>query len=89
MKLHAERTARTRAAHDPLLTVPEAAEHLRFSLRTTRQLIVDGLLPCVRIGGRVRVRPADLVRFVEDRVSAPVETHARSSVSGVEPRWPR
>ena len=55
----------------PLLTVPEVAEHLRFSLRTTRQIIADGLLPVVRIGGRVRVRPADLYEFVEDRVSAP------------------
>jgi excisionase family DNA binding protein len=57
----------------PLLTVPEAADHLRFSVRTVRQLIADGLLPVVRIGVRVRIRPTDLCRFVEDRLSARAE----------------
>ena len=54
----------------PLLTVPEAAEYLRFSVRSVRQLIADGLLPVVRIGARVRLRPSDLSQFVEDRLSA-------------------
>jgi excisionase family DNA binding protein len=60
----------------PLLTVPEAAQHLKLSVRNVRQLIADGLLPAARIGARVRVRPADLCRFVDDRVATPAENTA-------------
>jgi hypothetical protein len=36
-----------------------------------RQLIADGLLRVVRVGARVRIRPADLSSFVEERLSPP------------------
>jgi excisionase family DNA binding protein len=48
----------------PLLTLPEAAELLNVSTRTVRRQIDDGLLPTVRIGGAVRIRPDDLRSFI-------------------------
>jgi len=49
---------------EPLLTLPEAAELLNVSTRTVRRQIDDGLLPTVRIGGAVRIRPEDLRSFI-------------------------
>ena len=49
-----------------LLTITEAAKVLNVSVRTVRRQIDDGRLPVVRIGGAVRIRPADLAKFIDD-----------------------
>lgn len=50
---------------ETLLTLLDAAEILNVSTRTVRRQIDDGLLPTVRIGGSVRIRPEDLRSFIE------------------------
>jgi predicted DNA-binding transcriptional regulator AlpA len=56
-----------RRAVDPLLLDSrELAEHLRWSLRTLRRAQAAGLLPCpVRVGGSVRWRREEILRWVE------------------------
>lgn len=51
----------------PLLTLEEVAEVLRLNPRTIRRLIAARRLPCVRLAGRIRFLPADVVRFVQAR----------------------
>jgi excisionase family DNA binding protein len=48
-----------------LLTMKEAAEILRVSSRHLHNLRAKGLLPVVKLGGAVRVRPVDLERMAE------------------------
>lgn len=48
-----------------LMTAKEVATTLRIGQSTVYHLIQRGDLPCVRIGRSVRVRPADLDRFIE------------------------
>ncbi len=43
-----------------LLSVQEAAAHLRISKATTYRLIAAGELPAVRVGGQLRVDPDEL-----------------------------
>ena len=43
-----------------LLTVKQVARRLNLSQRTVRRLIATGVLPVVRIGRLVRIRPMDL-----------------------------
>ena len=46
---------------DHLLTKPEAANHLRISIRTLDRWIDAGTLPVVRLGSRsVRIRQSDI-----------------------------
>ena len=47
-----------------LLDVRTVAAALGCSERTARDLIARGKLAAVRLGGSVRVRPADLLAFV-------------------------
>jgi excisionase family DNA binding protein len=54
-----------------LLNVPETADNLRLSERKVWQLIADGDLRVVRIGGRVLIRPVDLAAFIDARVDGP------------------
>lgn len=43
----------------------EAAEILRVSSRHLHNLRAKGLLPVVKLGGAIRVRPVDLERMAE------------------------
>lgn len=50
----------------PLIGADEAASILGLTVRTVRRLIAEGDLPVRRIGGSVKIHPADL-----DRVGLP------------------
>jgi excisionase family DNA binding protein len=52
---------------DPLrlLTVEQVAERLQISERSVWRWITEDVLPVVRLGRAVRVRPADLRRLIE------------------------
>ena len=52
---------------EKLLTPPEVAELLSLKLSTVYSLVASGRLPCVRIGGRIRFDPDDLLRWVAAR----------------------
>ena len=54
-------------AEPPLLTYQGAADYLAVSPRTVRQLVHDGALPVVRVGGSVRIRRAALEAYVAER----------------------
>jgi excisionase family DNA binding protein len=41
---------------------------MSLSERFVRQLIANGELPCVRVGDRVLIRPADIADFIEQRI---------------------
>jgi excisionase family DNA binding protein len=48
-----------------LYTVPEAAEYLGRSIWSIRRLIRDGVLPSVRVQGRVHLDHADMENLIE------------------------
>jgi excisionase family DNA binding protein len=50
-----------------LMTVAEAAEKFNVSKRTLYREIKGGNLPCERIRGTIRIRPADLERHLAPR----------------------
>jgi excisionase family DNA binding protein len=50
---------------EQLLTAAQAAVILNMSLRKVRRLIENKILPAVRIGRAVRIRPEDLRTFIE------------------------
>ena len=45
---------------DDIVTVAEIAEVLKLNQQTVRNWIVEGSLPAIRVGRRVRVRWADV-----------------------------
>ena len=47
-----------------LLKIPEAAGYLGLSRAKVYELIGDGALPAVKIGGSRRIRVSDLLDFV-------------------------
>jgi excisionase family DNA binding protein len=49
----------------PLLTVDEAASYLRVSRRQIYKLVSGGELRTVRVGERLRFRPADVDRYLD------------------------
>jgi excisionase family DNA binding protein len=53
-----------------LLKVPEAAQRLGISRAKLYELIADGQLPSVKIGGCRRIRSQDLVTYVNDLSTA-------------------
>jgi excisionase family DNA binding protein len=53
---------------DRLMTIPDAAEHVRVSVKTIRRWISSGDLPAAKLGLQWRIRPQDLHRFVRDRL---------------------
>lgn len=54
-------TIPARAADNPYLTLPEAAEYVGQSVKTLRRRIAAGALPAYRLGPRsIRIRLADL-----------------------------
>ena len=55
-----------------LLRIPEAAAQLGISRAKLYELIADGSLPSVRLGGCRRIRASDLDDFVEALASAQV-----------------
>lgn len=52
-----------------LLKAAEVAEYLNISRAMAYRLIQMGKLRSVKIGGALRVRPMDLVKFVEDNLT--------------------
>ena len=54
---------------EALVDTRSAAALLGVSTRTVYVWVEMGKLPHVRVGRLVRFRPADLARWVEDRVS--------------------
>lgn len=50
---------------EPLLTVSEAAERCRLSVRQMWRHIAAERLVVVRLGRAVRIRPSDLERFID------------------------
>jgi excisionase family DNA binding protein len=48
-----------------MMSRKDTGEHLGISVRQVDRLIADGQLPCVRVGGLVRVRPEDLDLYLE------------------------
>ncbi|MFH1262784.1 MAG: helix-turn-helix domain-containing protein [Pseudomonadota bacterium] len=70
----------TRApVHNPsdcLMTVPEVAAYLRYSLGYTRNLVWRNELPVIRLStGAVRCRKQDLERWIAERSYAACSTH--------------
>lgn len=51
---------------EPLLTVPQVAEHLGVHRSTVHRLAgrPDGI-PCIKVGGSTRFRPKDVRAYVE------------------------
>lgn len=52
-----------------LMKVPEVAEQTGLATSYVWRLVAQGELPVVRIGRTVRIRPVDLERFIEERLS--------------------
>ena len=48
-----------------IMTVPEAAEYLKLSKSKVYNLIQTGKMPHLRIGRNVRIRQADLLKWLE------------------------
>ncbi len=76
-------TATTPARSPLLLTVREAADQLRCTTWHTYRLIQEGLLPCVRLGGRaLRIDR----RALEDFVTAGGTAGAAAAAQPPAPR---
>lgn len=58
-------TSETRSS--PLLTIPEAARHLRLSRAQTYRLAQRGDIPAIRIGRSVRIRREALDRWLDEQ----------------------
>lgn len=54
---------------DRLLTLGDVADYLGCSVRTVKRRVRAGGLPAYRDGRLVRVREADLARYVAERVA--------------------
>jgi len=52
----------------PLLTLEDAAEHCRVSIKTVRRWIDTHELPAAKLGNQWRIRPEDLRHFILDRL---------------------
>ena len=52
-----------------VMTVQEAADICKVSLRTVFRWLCEGKLPAVRIGNVTRIRRVDLEAFFEDYLS--------------------
>lgn len=55
---------------EKLLTIPDAAELLRVSIKTIRRWIERGDLRAAKLGMQWRIRPQDLQNFVRDRLES-------------------
>ena len=55
-------------AADDLLTLRQVAKRINSTIRYVRQVRQSGALPVIRLSPRrLRVRPEDLERFIEER----------------------
>lgn len=72
-------------ADDELLTLQEAADRLKVHYMTAYRWVRKGELPAFKAGGRLRVRAADIERFVAERE---VDVALPSPV-GQGTDWPR
>jgi excisionase family DNA binding protein len=61
----------TTAERPEFLSVRELGEYLRVSLRTAYQLVYDGAVPAVKLGGQYRIPRAALDRWIEDASGKP------------------
>ncbi|WP_144715700.1 helix-turn-helix domain-containing protein [Curtobacterium pusillum] len=52
-----------------LLTIPDAARQLALSRARLYELIADGTVPSVKIGGARRIRARDLAAYVDGLAS--------------------
>ena len=52
-------------AEELLITVPEASRRLSMGRSTVYELMREGLLPSVRVGGSRRILASDLAEFVQ------------------------
>jgi excisionase family DNA binding protein len=52
---------------DRLLTVDEVAAKLKLKPSTIRAYAERGILPCVRVGNRLRFKPSDLDLWIARR----------------------
>lgn len=52
----------------PLLSVEEAARHLRIAVSTLRHWVCDRKIPFVKLGSRVRFRQRDLERLISQNL---------------------
>jgi excisionase family DNA binding protein len=53
-------------ADDPLRTVREIATAFSADRSTIRRWIKIGKLPCVRVGGQIRIRQSQALRFIRE-----------------------
>jgi excisionase family DNA binding protein len=58
--------------NERVVTVIEAADHLRLSKAMVYRLLEQGELPCIRIGRAVRFRVSSLNRWLDQRETRPV-----------------
>lgn len=58
-------------------TLAEVAFYLHVSARTVRRMIASGDLPASKVGGSVRIDPADLSAFVSESRVEPKKTSRR------------
>jgi excisionase family DNA binding protein len=61
----------TTSQRPELLTVRELGQYLRVSRRTAYQLINEGKVPHVRIGGSIRIPRAQLDEQLADSMGTP------------------
>jgi excisionase family DNA binding protein len=54
---------------EPLASVEEVANLLQLKASTIRAYAERGSLPCVRVGGRLRFRPSDVISWIDQRRS--------------------
>jgi excisionase family DNA binding protein len=59
------------AVSQPLLTVDDTAAYLRVSRRQVYKLVSCGELRTVRVGERLRFRPADVDEYLDRRQAEP------------------
>jgi excisionase family DNA binding protein len=54
------------APEPELVTVKQAAKMFALGERTVYRLVQDGLIPSSKVGRAVRLKPADLRRYLEE-----------------------
>ena len=68
-------------SEESYLTVAEVAETLKLNQQTVRNWIVQGSLPALRVGRRVRIRRSDFERILEESYNAGTAAPARATPS--------
>jgi putative molybdopterin biosynthesis protein len=58
-----------RRLEDPVLTIPEVAHYLKMSKSKIYDLVSRKEIPHLKIGRNVRIRQADLQRWMEKQAS--------------------